>query len=59
MCYFIKKNNNHKMIKIDDEEELKKENISLEYSTKEFENNKNNLEELKNKIEKEIIKIDK
>ena len=36
-----------------------KENISLEYSTKEFENNKNNLEELKNKIENEIIKLDK
>ena len=58
MCYFMKKHNNHKLIKIDDEEELIKENISLEYSTKEFENNKNNLEELKNKIENELIKID-
>ena len=44
---------------INDEEKLKKENISIEGSNKDIEDNKNKLEELKNKIENEIIKIDK
>ena len=44
---------------INDEEKLKKENISIEGSNKDIEDNKNKLEELKNKIENEMVKIDK
>ena len=49
---------NHKLLKINDEEELKKEKISIEDSSKNLDDNKNKLEELKNKIENEMIKID-
>ena len=47
------------MIKIDDEEALKKENISLDNSTKEFDDKMRNLTNLKNSIEHEILEIDK
>ena len=50
---------NHKLLRINDEEELRKENISIEGSSKDLEVNKNKLEELKNKIEGEMVKIDK
>ena len=59
MCYYLNLHKSHKLLKIDDEEELKKENISLEDSTKDLNENKNRIEELKNKIEKEMIEIDK
>ena len=59
MCYFSNIHNKHKILKIDDEEALKKENISIEDSTKDFSENKNRIEEIKNKIEKEIIEINK
>ena len=59
MCYFSNIHNKHKILKIDDEEALKKENISIEDSTKDFNENKNRIEEIKNKIEKEIIEINK
>ena len=59
MCYFSNIHNKHKILKIDDEEVLKKENISIEYSTKDFNENKNKIEEIKNNIEKEIIEINK
>ena len=58
-CYFSNIHNKHKILKIDDEEALKKENISIEDSTKDFNENKNRIEEIKNKIEKEIIEINK
>ena len=58
MCHFMNLHNNHKLLRINDEEELKKENISIEESSKDLENNKNKLEELKSKIENEMIKID-
>ena len=52
MCHFMNLHNNHRLIKIDNnDEELKKENISIEESSKNLEDNKNKLEELKNKIE--------
>ena len=54
MCYFSNIHNKHKILKIEDEEALKKENISIEYSTKDFSENKDKIEEIKNKIEKEI-----
>ena len=59
MCYFSNIHNKHKILKIDDEEALKKENISIEDSIKDFNENKNRIEEIKNKIEKEIIEINK
>jgi len=59
MCYFSNIHNKHKILKIDDEEALKKENISIEDSTKDFSENKDKIEEIKNKIEKEIIEINK
>jgi len=59
MCYFSNIHNKHKILKIEDEEELKMENISIEDSTKDFSENKNKIEEIKNKIENEIIEINK
>ena len=59
MCYFSNIHSKHKILKIDDEEALKKENISIEDSIKDFNENKNRIEEIKNKIEKEIIEINK
>ena len=58
MCYYMKLHKEHKLLRINEEEELKKENISLNNSRKEIEENKNKLEELKNKIENEKIKLD-
>jgi len=57
MCYFSNIHNKHKILKIEDKESLKKENISIEDSTKDFSENKAKIEETKNKIEKEIIEI--
>ena len=36
ICYFKNYHNGHKMIEINDEESLKKENITIELFTKEF-----------------------
>ena len=47
----------HKTILIKDEESLKKENISFEITTKEFNENNEIINNLKEKIEKEIINI--
>ena len=46
-------------MEIDDEESLKKENISIDNSTKEFDENIRKLNNLKNTIEKEMSEIDK
>jgi hypothetical protein len=46
-------------LEIDDEESLKKENISIDNSTKEFDENIRKLNNLKNTIEKEMSEIDK
>ena len=59
MCYFMNLHNNHKLLRIDNEEELKKEYITIEDSSKDFNEKKNRIEELKNKIENEMIEIDK
>ena len=42
---------NHEILSFDDEEELKKENIIIEDSSEHFKENKNKIEESKNKIE--------
>jgi len=47
----------HKVIEIDDEESLKKENLTIEPIMEEFNSLKEKTKELKNKIEKEIEKI--
>ena len=47
------------MLPINDEEALKKENITIENSTKEFNDNVQKISDLKNKIEKEVLEIDK
>ena len=59
MCHFLNSHNNHKIIRIEDEEELKKEKMSIEDCSKDFDENKNRIEELKKKIKNEIIKLDK
>ena len=59
MCIYLNSHKSHKTLRIDDEEGLKKENISIEESAKDIGENKNKIEELKNKIENEMIEIDK
>jgi len=56
-CYFLNIHDKHKIIKIDDEESLSKENISIEDYTKDFSEYSIRIAETKNKIEKEIIEI--
>ena len=51
--------NNHKVIPINNEELLKKENISIEYSTKQYNEINQKLIKIKDNIEEEIIEIDK
>ena len=48
----------HKVLRIEDEEALKKENISIEYSSKEYDTKVEKLNNLKNLIEKEMTEID-
>ena len=50
---------NRKIIKIEDEEALKKENFTINKSVKEFDDNIQKLIKLKNTIEDEMIKIDR
>ena len=59
MCHFLNIHNNHKIIRIEDEEELRKEKMSIEDCSKDFDENKNRIEELKKKIENEIKEINK
>jgi len=59
MCHFLNIHNNHKIIRIEDEEELKKENMSIEDCIKDFDENRNRIEKLKKKIENEIKEINK
>ena len=49
----------HKVLEIEDEESLKKENITIDISTKEFEESILKLNNLKNLIENEMKEIDK
>ena len=59
MCYYFNLHTGHKVILINDEELLKKENISIEKSSVDFKNIIEKAIILKEKIEKEIIEIDK
>ena len=56
-CHFENLHPGHTLIKLTDIDSLKKENITIESSIKEFNNNSLKLSELKNKIEDEINKI--
>ena len=56
-CYYENLHKGHMVLRISDEEILKKNNINLEYSTKIFNDIINNIKTLKQKIEEEINKI--
>ena len=58
-CFFEKLHEGHKVLSINDEEELKKENIKIDESSKHFDDKIQKLNNLKNKIENEMIEIDK
>ena len=48
---------NHKIVKIEDEDALAKENIAIDLSTKDFDNNIEKLTNLKKQIEDEMEKL--
>ena len=50
---------NHKVLPINDEEALRKENISIENSLNEFSENLDKLKILEKKIENEMLELDK
>ena len=54
----MKSHNSHNILLIDDEESLKKENITFDESTKEFDKKCEKINNLKEKIEQEMINID-
>jgi len=58
-CHFMNMHPNHKLISIEKEEEFRKENITLENSTKDFNTKFQNITNIKTTIEKELEKIDK
>ena len=53
----MKSHNNHKILLIDDEESLKKENLTLDITSKDFDIKYKKINNLKEKIEQEIINI--
>jgi len=53
-CHYLNLHKGHKVIPITDEEAIKKENLDLNNSTKEFEENSKKVGNLKSKIENEI-----
>ena len=58
-CYFLNFHNGHKVLQINDEKTLEKENIALEQSIKAFNDKIDKTKNLKEKIENEINKINK
>ena len=57
VCYYERLHDGHKILKLSDIEQLKKENIMIESTTKEFNEISQNIIILKEKIENEINKI--
>ena len=57
MCHYLNLHNGHKVIQIEDEETLKKENININDYIKEFDESAKNVINIKDKIENEIKKI--
>ena len=58
-CLYKNLHHKHKVLEIYDEEALKKENITIDNSTKEFDGNIQKINNLKNSIQNEMIEIDK
>ena len=58
-CFFRNLHSNHKIIAICDEETLKKENLTLDYTNNAFNKMHEKVLKLNETIEKEIIEIDK
>ena len=56
-CYYDNLHSGHKLVKLSDTEALKKENITIESVTSEFNELSTKVKDLKNKIETEINKI--
>ena len=56
-CYYENLHSNHKILPITDVVNIKKENVTIEFSKAEFDEKNKKLIELKNKIEKEINNI--
>ena len=59
ICYFKNLHCGHELIEINDEKELEKQKISIEDSSKEYNLFTDKIIKIKEKIEKEIIEIDK
>ena len=59
LCFYKNLHHNHKVLEIYDEEDLKKENITIDNSTKEFDDKIQKIDNLKNSIQHEMIEIDK
>ena len=57
LCYYLSLHNNHKVVQIEDEETLKKENINIKDYIKEFDESAKNVITIKEKVENEIKKI--
>ena len=57
LCQFLKPHDGHKLIFLNDEESLRKENITIESSANDYNKNNTSLTDLKKKIEQEITKI--
>ena len=58
-CLYKNLHHNHKVLEIYDEEALKKENITIDNSTKEFDDKIQKIDNLKNSIQHEMIEINK
>ena len=56
-CYYLNLHNGHKVIPIEDEETLKKENFNINDYIKDFDESNKNAINIKEKIENEIQKI--
>ena len=57
ICQFLNPHKEHKLLLINDEESLKKENITIDSAANDFDQNISGVNDLKQEIEKEIIKI--
>ena len=57
MCHYLNLHNGHKVIEIEDQETLKKENININEYIKDFDESAKNVKNIKDKIENEIQKI--
>ena len=56
-CFFLNKHAFHKILLLEDEESLNKQNINLDLTVKDFDGNYEKIIKLKEKIEQEITKV--